>query len=222
MIDFNNINDRDSGLLVRTKLNNMLKNLISGKEGLNTLWSTFKSLVEQVTKNQQEILSAINALKKQVLNTTNYTDKKVAESLQTSRKYVDNLVEPLNKDVDALSYRVTTTESELGPLASRVTQLEQQDVTGLETYLKYSDLPSTGNARTSYKVTNDPTSTKNGYYSWDGSKYVKSLIDDGYIWEKTQVTTTRIGGIPKNTNLAGKTLTQILEMALYNRGGDFF
>lgn len=44
---------------------------------------------------------------------------------------------------------------------------------GLNSYATLASLPGTGTANTSYKVTNDPTPSNNGYYHWNGSAYVK-------------------------------------------------
>lgn len=44
---------------------------------------------------------------------------------------------------------------------------------GIKPYETKALLPTTGATNTSYKVTNDPTSSNNGYYHWNGSVYVK-------------------------------------------------
>lgn len=44
---------------------------------------------------------------------------------------------------------------------------------GVERYDTVADLPATGVSTTSYKVTADPTSSNNGFYSWNGSSYDK-------------------------------------------------
>ena len=45
--------------------------------------------------------------------------------------------------------------------------------TGLNSYETLALLPTTGTANISYKVTNDPTVSNNGYYHWSGTAYVK-------------------------------------------------
>lgn len=47
------------------------------------------------------------------------------------------------------------------------------DSFGLNSYTTLASLPGTGANNVSYKVTNDPTATNNGYYHWNGSAYVK-------------------------------------------------
>jgi len=47
------------------------------------------------------------------------------------------------------------------------------DFDGVERYDAVADLPGTGVATTSYKVTADPTASNNGFYSWNGSSYDK-------------------------------------------------
>jgi len=51
---------------------------------------------------------------------------------------------------------------------------------GYKSYETLALLPTTGTANTSYKVTNDPTVSNNGYYHWNGTAYVKDydLVND--------------------------------------------
>lgn len=70
-----------------------------------------------------------------------------------------------------------------------VTNLEENQVTGVEVYDTYTDegggdsfLPLTGTPLVSYKVSNDPDSSNNGYYHWTGSVYVKDAnLDNGSV-----------------------------------------
>jgi hypothetical protein len=64
-------------------------------------------------------------------------------------------------------------ELELDLLNSRVDNLEENQVTGVEVYETVADLPATGTLLVSYKVSNDPTPSNNGYYHWSGSVYVQ-------------------------------------------------
>lgn len=57
-------------------------------------------------------------------------------------------------------------------LDNRISNVEQNQVTGVNTFLTYADLPETGEDLVSYKVTNDPNSSLNGFYTWNGSVYV--------------------------------------------------
>ena len=56
---------------------------------------------------------------------------------------------------------------------TRIDNLEINQFTGVEVYSELADLPTTGTALVSYKVSNDPTSSNNGYYHWETSAYVK-------------------------------------------------
>lgn len=58
-------------------------------------------------------------------------------------------------------------------IGTRVDNLEANQVDGVARYDAVADLPATGVATTSYKVTADPTASNNGFYSWNGSAYVK-------------------------------------------------
>lgn len=68
---------------------------------------------------------------------------------------------------------------------ARLDNLEDNQVTGVETYDELTDLPVTGTLLVSYKVTNDTVSnSNNGYYHWNGASYTKdadlvvSVLDD--------------------------------------------
>jgi len=67
-------------------------------------------------------------------------------------------------------------KSELG-----ITNLEENQTTGVEVYSTYAELPATGTLLVSYKVSNDPTSSLNGYYHWTGASYVKDADSDLYF-----------------------------------------
>jgi lysophospholipase L1-like esterase len=69
---------------------------------------------------------------------------------------------------------ITTNEAGITSLDVKVDNLEQNQVTGVETYAELTDLPGTGVLLVSYKVTNDTvSSTNNGFYHWDGAVYIK-------------------------------------------------
>ena len=57
--------------------------------------------------------------------------------------------------------------------ADEVDDLKNNQYTGVEVYTTIADLPITGVALVSYKVSNDTISSNNGYYHWNGSAYVK-------------------------------------------------
>lgn len=61
-----------------------------------------------------------------------------------------------------------------------VTNLEENQYSGVVVYSTYADLPVTGTLLVSYKVSNDPDTALNGYYHWTGSAYLKdaSLVED--------------------------------------------
>lgn len=55
---------------------------------------------------------------------------------------------------------------------TRIDNLEENQVTGVQVYTTYADLPVTGTLLVSYKVADDPTPSNNGYYHWNGSVYL--------------------------------------------------
>lgn len=58
--------------------------------------------------------------------------------------------------------------------AADISALQSNQNTGVYTVTNFSDLPPTGTANVSYKVTNDSVqNSNNGFYTWDGSVYVK-------------------------------------------------
>jgi hypothetical protein len=75
-------------------------------------------------------------------------------------------------DIQLLQNRVS--ELEAVNSETRISNLENNQITGVETYAEFSNLPATGTLLTSYKVTNDTvSSSNNGYYHWDGAAYIK-------------------------------------------------
>ncbi len=73
----------------------------------------------------------------------------------------------------------------------RITNLEENQITGVRAYKNLADLPSPGVANISYKVTNDSVNnSNNGYYTWNGSSYDK----DAELVETTiQESNTSVG-----------------------------
>jgi hypothetical protein len=66
-----------------------------------------------------------------------------------------------------------------------ITNLQDNQVTGVVTYSTLALLPVTGVLLTSYKVTNDPNPINIGYYHWSGSIYIKDgNTDDGIVGNK--------------------------------------
>lgn len=75
MIEYQNINANESGLVVRAKLNNMFKALISSKEGVNRLWKSIAELDTKTGEVQQDSDDKYQELKEQLLKSFDYTDK---------------------------------------------------------------------------------------------------------------------------------------------------
>lgn len=75
MVEYQNINANESGLVIRAKLNNMLKALISGNEGVNNLWQSIVELTTKTGEVQQDSDDKYQELKEQLLKSFDYTDK---------------------------------------------------------------------------------------------------------------------------------------------------
>ncbi len=71
----------------------------------------------------------------------------------------------------------------LNSLFEKVDNLQNNQSTGVSTYQSFTDLPTTGTVNTSYKVVNDATSSKNGFYTWSGTAYIKdaNLINGSIV-----------------------------------------
>ena len=69
---------------------------------------------------------------------------------------------------------------------SNISALQGNQNTGVASYVNLADLPVTGVALTSYKVTNDSvSSTNNGYYTWNGVSYDKDAPLNETTFDKT-------------------------------------
>lgn len=75
MVEYQNINGYDSGLIVRAKLNNMFKALILSDEGVNKLWQSIVELTTKTGEVQQDSDNKYQELKEQLLKSFDYTDK---------------------------------------------------------------------------------------------------------------------------------------------------
>jgi len=74
----------------------------------------------------------------------------------------------LRKNIDENPAAKASLKEKLG-----ITNLEENQYTGVVVYSTLAELPATGTLLVSYKVSNDTDSSKNGYYHWSGSAYVK-------------------------------------------------
>ena len=94
-------------------------------------------------------------------------DQKLTQRVSTTSSTNDNLIHIVK---EGLSYSIDKGDF----IGNRVDNLEQNQVTGVETYAELTDLPVTGPLLVSYKVTNDTVlPSNNGFYRWDGAVYIK-------------------------------------------------
>lgn len=70
-------------------------------------------------------------------------------------------------------------------------ELKENQYTGVVVYETLAGLPVTGTLLVSYKVSNDPTPSNNGFYHWNGSVYVKDadLVNGAISTGETQAIT---------------------------------
>lgn len=65
-MDTQEINNGESGSSVRSKLNNLFRNIILGSEGLNKLWESLRNLSLRVTQNKESADNSIQSLSQEV------------------------------------------------------------------------------------------------------------------------------------------------------------
>lgn len=58
--------------------------------------------------------------------------------------------------------------------AEDINALQQSQNTSTVAYATFADLPVSGTTNVLYRITNDSTSSNNGYWTWDGASYVKA------------------------------------------------
>ncbi len=71
-------------------------------------------------------------------------------------------------DLDSYPNTKSVMKDKLG-----ITNLEENQYSGVVVYSTYTELPTTGTLLVSYKVSNDPDPELNGFYHWSGSAYIK-------------------------------------------------
>ena len=124
-------------------------------------------------------------------------------------KLVDltELTSPNGADITYVIDKSDTTDSPEG--TSKKMRLDAYaNPSGVARYDELTDLPGTGVATTSYKVTADPTPSNNGFYSWDGAAYTKDTglyggtITEGDTDAVSGETVYDINTLVTNDNLA--------------------
>lgn len=92
-------------------------------------------------------------------------------------------------DLQVLDDKVDDLSSEVGTNSADIQNLKDNQHTGVIVFDTYAALsaytPQSGEERASFKVANDPSKDKNGYYSWDGSAYVKDASLVSSVVEKS-------------------------------------
>ncbi len=100
-------------------------------------------------------------------------DQKLTDRTQTTTSDNDNIIH-IVKGTQSFSIDKGDFIGDRMDIAEgKITNLEGNQYSGVEVYDELTDLPGTGTALVSYKVANDPTSSNNGYYHWNGASYTK-------------------------------------------------
>lgn len=82
-MEFNQINNSESGLTVRGKLNSMLSALIEGVEGVGAIWTRIRQMAESITANKALTDEQYQNCLEGIQQANHYTDKKTTEALHT-------------------------------------------------------------------------------------------------------------------------------------------
>ena len=110
-------------------------------------------------------------------------------------------------------------------LEQRVDNLEENQVTGVQVYTALVDLPAPETLLVSYKVSNDPDGSKNGYYHWSGSVYIKDaeLYKElaNFPFDRNSIPTTNLYNFIKDIDLFGVTEAWKISVYKIRRDTDF-
>lgn len=82
MLEYNQIHKGEYGLTVRAKLNNMLRALIVGDEGVNSIWKSLVELNNKFGVLDKKVDSSVNEFNKSIIDCKNYTDEQVTNIFQ--------------------------------------------------------------------------------------------------------------------------------------------
>lgn len=85
-MEWKNINNGESGLSVRAKINSAFNEIINGKEGIYKLWESITKLTKTLTQNREETDKEIKDLQRGVRKSQAYADKQSALTIQKVTK----------------------------------------------------------------------------------------------------------------------------------------
>lgn len=147
-------------------------------------------------------LYSIYDTRQQLLNSTDYDRFTIDGSTYASQTLtIEALLNVIysgisDYDVEQLEGRVTVNEADIG-------NLQENQVTGVEVYSTLAELPATGTLLVSYKVSNDSTSSNNGFYHWSGAAYVKDadlMLDNAILANALDANGNTVTGLPDAAN----------------------
>lgn len=100
MVEFSNINPNESGLSVRSKLNKMLRELISGVEGVNSVWNEILSLDGITDEIRSDLTAWYSELRTQIL----YGFDETARVSADLKSYIDGMFGGVSAFAESTSY----------------------------------------------------------------------------------------------------------------------
>lgn len=105
---------------------------------------------------------------------SNIESKRIEENQKLTNTDEIDLSSLETTDKTSIKNAINENKSRVDSNESDIVALQNNQNTGVASYTNLADLPLTGTANVSYKVTNDGIdSANNGYYTWDGAVYVK-------------------------------------------------
>lgn len=100
MIEQKYINANESGLSVRSKLNKMFRDLISGVDGSNNLWKRLNEVNNALGANINDTSSLRDDLQNRILDSFGYTDREIGHLLS----YVNGMKGGVNGFADSVNF----------------------------------------------------------------------------------------------------------------------
>lgn len=163
----------------------------------------FAKIYQPLAQGSEAIgIYSIFDTKQQLQNSTDFSEFEIDGSAYASQALtiaalLDVVYTQLSEtDFEALEARVVINEAD-------ITNLQENQVTGVEVYSTLADLPVTGTLLISYKVSNDSTSSNNGFYHWDGSAYVKDadiMLDNAILANNLDANGFKVVSLEKGIN----------------------
>ena len=156
----------------------------------------FPKIYQPLAQGSQAIgIYSIYDTRKQLINSTNYTEFTIDGTVYTSQ------AETIAALLDVVWYGLS--QAEIDAIEVRVDNLEENQYSGVVVYSTLAELPVTGTLLVSYKVSNDATSTNNGFYHWTGAAYVKDadlMLDNAILANDLDANSNKVVNLAEATD----------------------